>query len=254
MLPDAVYELTEAGLFLMVLATTAAVALVIHLAFQWKRLAPPALADLSPVLQTLCGTLFVLSVTFLANNVWQTEARARETVNAEARNMRLVRTYMNALTSPGHDDLARLLSAYVAATVAEWPGMEDRGGSREAEAALAALYRAAAVDLTDGDQNRLLQDRILSGLDAMALARQNRITIALDEHVSGGQWFSVAAMAVLLFIVISLCHADTPRARAIALGVMSVAISLAFYVILSHDRPFVGFQAITPDSIVSAAA
>lgn len=254
MLPDSVYSLPEPELFLLVLIVTGVVALAVHLLFLAHRFSPPPLTDLSPVLQTLCGTLLVLSVTFMANTVWQTEARAREAVNAEARSIRLIRTYMKALTTPAHDGLLRLLADYGRAVAAEWPDMEVAGGSPEAEARLAEIYDAVIKGLSEGDQNKVLQQRVLSGLDAVAQAREIRITIALNEAVSGGQWFSVGGMALLLFLVISICHARTARARAVALAVMSVAISLALYVILSHDRPFVGYLEISPDPIVEAAA
>lgn len=253
MLPDAFYELPEPALFVAIMIATGAVAAVIHLIFRSPRLAPPVLADLSPVLQTLCGTLFVLSVTFLANNVWQTEARAKETVNAEARSLRLVRTYVDELPETGRAGLEKRLADYTAAVAQEWPEMEEAGGSPAAENRLAEVFDFAIGSLADGDTGKLLQPRILAGLDAMAQARENRISVAMTDHVTGGQWFSVVGLAVLLFTVISICHAKAAKARAVALGIMTVAISLAFFVIMAHDRPFIGFQAIGPDAILAAA-
>lgn len=251
--PDFLYSWTESGMFLFILLVTGLVALAVHLLFLWRRLAPPTLADLSPVLQTLCGTLFVLSVTFLANTVWQTEGRAREQVNAEARNMRLIRTDMDALAGPAHDGLLKTLSEYASAVESEWPGMASSGGSPQAEQQLSGLYRAAMLGLADGEQNRLLQQRILAALDAMSQARQTRLTIARSEQVSSGQWFTVTSMALLLLVVIAVCHARSHRARGVALAIMTLAISISAFEILAHDRPFAGYLAISPNPILEAA-
>ncbi|MGE0241382.1 MAG: hypothetical protein AB7S59_21900, partial [Parvibaculaceae bacterium] len=48
--------------------------------------------EVSPVIQGICGTLFVLATTFLSSSVWTIEDQAYETVAIEAREVRLLRT------------------------------------------------------------------------------------------------------------------------------------------------------------------
>jgi hypothetical protein len=252
--PDIVYELPPAGIFLSVLGVTGLVALVFHRILGSPRLKGfnDRLAELSPAVMTLCGTLFVLSVTFLANSVWMTEDRARETVNAEARSLRIMEDYMAALPEPARNGVSRLIGGYGAAVAAEWPQMRHTGGSPQAEQTLKSLYGEVIRGLAEGDQNRLIQQRLLLVLDQLSAARQQRLSMAQDV-VSGGQWFLVSLLGVLLLAVIAMGHGRYKAPRAAALAAISLAVSIALYVIIAHDRPFVGRNAVTPLPILLAA-
>jgi len=254
MTPDFLFDWPPWGMFLFVLAMTGIVAVVIHQVLKTAiaKRSLTRISDLSPMLQTLCGTLFVLSVTFLANTVWTTEDRAGEIVHAEARSLRVIRTYMDAMTGPAHDAFLKLTQDYAAASAAEWETMAEQGGSPQAEAALSAIYRAVLQGFSAGDDNRLLQQRMLVELDELSSARAQRITMA-QEIVSGGQWFTVVALALLFLSVIGICHARWPASRAVALGIITLAISISLFVIVVHDRPFYGQQQVTPQPVLEAA-
>ncbi len=255
MLPDFVYELGGGSLFLLILLVTAAVAAALHLLLHTPvlRRIGATISDLAPPVPTLCVTLFALSVTFLANSVWQDEQRARETVMEEARGVRIFNTYLTALTGPSAETLSRMQASYLEAVVAEWPHMAHTGGSAAAEVELSALYRAVIAGLAEGDFNRMLQQRLLGALDNISTARQMRLNLARDS-VSAGQWTMVLMLAVLLLTVFSVIHGRTPRSRIAALGIASLAVTIALFVIISHDRPFIGHLAITPQMILDAAA
>ena len=252
--PDFVYELPPAAMFFSILGLTGLVALGLHLLFMFKAAHHVCgrLADLSPVVTTLCGTLFVLSVTFLANSVWQTEDRARETVNAEARSLRVIETYMDAMTASSRDGFARIINTYGQAVGGEWRRMADPASRADAEQQLKDVYAAVIEGFSEGDKNRLLQQRILGALDQLSIARQQRLSMAQDV-VSAGQWFLVTMLGLLLLVMIALGHGRFPFVRAIALSAIGMAISIALFVILAHDRPFVGYHAVTPQPILAAA-
>ena len=251
--PDFVYDWSEAGMFLFVLAVTAAVSMIVHLVFKLPAMmrASDSIADLSPVLQALCGTLFVLSVTFLANSVWHTEDRARESVNEEARSIQVMRTYMESMTGPSREGFGKLVKSYGEAVALEWPAMASKGSHPDAEKQLADIYRATLQGFSEGEMNRALQQRILAALDSLSRARQQRLSMSQDA-VSGGQWFTVLALALLLIVVIATCHGRFSRARAVALAAVTFAITISLFVILAHDRPFIGRLAVTPAPIAEA--
>lgn len=252
--PDFVYDWSEAGMFLFVMVVTAAVSIILHLVFKLPAMmrASDSIADLSPVLQALCGTLFVLSVTFLANSVWHTEDRARETVNEEARSIQVMKTYMESMTGPSREGFGKLVRSYGEAVAVEWPQMAANGRHPDAEKQLADIYRATLQGFSEGEMNRVLQQRILAALDSLSRARQQRLSMSQDV-VSGGQWFTVLSLALLLIVVIATCHGRFSRARAVALAAVTFAISISLFVILAHDRPFIGRLAVTPAPITQAA-
>ena len=241
-------------MFLFMFAVTGAAALVIHLLFLLAPLkqASNRITEMSPILQTLCGTLFVLAIAFLANAVWATEDRAHGIVNDEALSIHTVMTYVQSMNGPPRDDLHRLTQDYARAVETEWPQMSEEAGARPSSQQIDDLYAAIIARLSEGEQNRMLQQRLLDAVDDLALARQHRLTIA-KENVSGGQWFMVSQLGLLLLVVIAVCHGRWPVSRAVALFLITLAVSISLFVIVAHDRPFVGQNAVGPQPIMAAA-
>ena len=252
--PDFVYALPPAGMFLVILLGVGLIAVAFHILLFWQPLRRmlSGVVDLSPAVMTLCGTLFGLSVTFLANSVWLTEDRGRETVNAEARSLRVMEVYVGGLTAPAQDGFTHLIASYGQAVAAEWPSMAKAGPHPDAEQQLRDIYAAVLKGFAEGDQNRAVQQRMLAALDGLSTARQQRLTMAQDV-VSAGQWFLVSGLGFLLLAIVAIGHARAPQSRAVALSAMTAAITVALFVIVSHDRPFVGYMALTPHPILSAA-
>lgn len=251
--PDFIYELTPPLLFLVVVAAVGAVALAIQLVIRLPRVAKaaPQLAQMSTAVSTIAGAIFGLSMTFLANSVWSTEDSAHAAVNAEARAVRVMDLYMDSLTAPAYDGMAKLIENYGKAVANEWDAMSVDDYGTPAEVALRTIYGAVIKGLAEGDQNRLLQQRLLTSLDELSAARQERLSIA-ENYVSISQWTLVTGLGTVLLIVVTLSHAAFPLARRVAVTAVVMAISIMLYVILLHDRPFIGYAAVTPDPILKA--
>lgn len=210
------------------------------------------IASLSPVLQTICGTLFVFSVTFLANSVWSTQDKASLAADEEARSLRIIRTYMDAMTGPSRDGMDKLLQDYGHALVLEWNQMVEHGSLPLAEQRLGDIYNAVLHGFSDGELNRTLQSRILDSLDTMSKARQERLTIA-QETVTNEQWFTVIVLALLLLGVVAICHHHSAPARKLALTLITLAIAVPLFSVVTHDHPFEGYNAVNPHEILQAA-
>jgi hypothetical protein len=71
--------------------------------------------------------------------------------------------------------------------------------------------------------------------------------------VSGGQWLLVSGLGLLLLVMVALGHARFALPRAVAMAAMTAAITLALFVIVVHDRPFLGYSALSPQPILRAA-
>ena len=251
--PDLVYDLSPPLLFLLVLFCVAAVALLI----QWVIRIPvvakaaPQLALITPAVSTIAGAIFGLSMSFLANSVWNTEDSAHNAVNSEARAIRLMELYMDSLTAPAYDGMSKLIANYGQAVAQEWDVMSEDDYGTPAEVALRSIYGAVIKGLAEGDQNRLLQQRLLTSLDDLSAARQERLSIA-ENYVSVSQWTLVVGLGIVLLVVVTLNHITAPLARRVAVGAVVMSISIMLYVILLQDRPFIGYDAIKPDPILKA--
>jgi hypothetical protein len=252
--PDFIFALPHGGMFLVILAVVGSIALVLHVSIaRWPlKGVSQRLPELSPAIITLCGTLFGLSVTFLANSVWTTEDRARQMVNTEARDIRVIKAYMDQLTGPTRDGFTHLITAYANAVEGEWTAMTDVEARAPAERELRNIYAAVISGFSEGEQNRMIQQRLLAALDSLSIARQQRLSMAQDV-VSAGQWLLVSGLGILLLVMVALGHARFPLPRSVALAAMTAAITLAMFVIVVHDRPFVGSSALTPQPILRAA-
>ncbi|WP_421696159.1 hypothetical protein [Aestuariivirga sp.] len=251
--PDVLYELQPPLIFLIVLVSVGAVALVIQLLLRINRVAKaaPALGNMSTAVCTISGAIFGLSMTFLANAVWNTEDKAREAVNTEARAIRVMDLYMDSLTTPAYDGMSRLIIDYGRAVAGEWDHMSEDDYGSPAELALRAIYGAVIKGLAEGEQNRLLQQRLLTSLDEVSIARQQRLSIA-ENYVSLSQWTLVTVLGVVLLFVVTMSHAPFPLARRVSVGAIVLAISVMLYVILLHDRPFIGYAAQSAEPILKA--
>lgn len=251
--PDLVYDLSPPLLFLLVLACVSAVAFLIQLAIRVPAVAQaaPELEKITPAVSTIAGAIFGLSMSFLANAVWNTEDSAHNAVNSEARAIRLMELYMDSLTAPAYDGMSKLIANYGQAVAAEWDSMSEDDYGTPAEVALRTIYGAVIRGLAEGDQNRLLQQRLLTSLDDLSAARQERLSIA-ENYVSVSQWTLVVGLGIVLLVVVTLNHVTAPLARRVAVGAVVMSISIMLYVILLHDRPFIGYDAITPEPILKA--
>ena len=253
-MPDFIFDLPALGIFLTVFATVSVVAILLHLLFCLTPMAKQAgrFGEVSPAIVTVCGALFGLSVTFLANSVWNTEDKAREAVSAEARAIRVMEVYLDATQEPPHTDLYRLLATYGQGVAEEWHSMADGGPGIVAETSLRSIYASVIRDVSRSDQDRVLQQRLLVELDALSTARQQRLSIAQDV-VSFPQWVLVAGLGLLLLMAVAVNHAPFPFARRLALAGVTFAVSFMLFVIVQHDRPFRGNTALTPDAVLKAS-
>lgn len=251
--PDFIYTLPPPLVFLVVLVAVSVVALLIQSVLRFKRVARQAeeLSKITTAVCTIAGAIFGLSMTFLANSVWNTEDSAQAAVNAEARAIRVMDLYMDSLTAPAYDGISKLLADYGNAVAAEWDQMSEDDYGTPAETALRTIYRAVINGLADGDQNRLLQQRLLTALDAVSTARQERLSVA-ENFVSPSQWTLVTVLAMVLLFLVTASHAAFPLARKVSIAAIVLAISVMLYVIVLHDRPFIGYAAVTPGPILKA--
>ncbi|QIG46841.1 DUF4239 domain-containing protein [Nordella sp. HKS 07] len=204
---------------------------------------------MSPVIQGICGTLFVLATTFLSSSVWTAEDKAYEAVAVEARQVRQLRTLAHLFPEPRRSELVVLVHEYAEQSAAEWPHMTETGGSRAAEEVLNALY-GAAVSLAGSEQ--MLSDQIIQALNAVGEARERRLDIARNS-VNQDQWVVMLILALILGVAVTFVHIDDDRARAIALALVTVMVATALLLMIMHDRPFIGYEALGPEAILAAA-
>src|SRR5262245_36634130 len=112
-----------------------------------------------------------------------------------------------------------------------------------------ALYNTA-VSLAPDQQ--MLAGEFMTALKATGEARARRLDIARN-NVSADQWAVMLILALILGIAVTFVHAADAGGRAIALGLVSVMVATALLLLIAHDRPFIGAEALGPESVIAAA-
>jgi hypothetical protein len=212
------------------------------------------------VAQVAATAIVVLSITFLTIIFGELVPKRIGQMFPEtvARLVAAPMNWLSAATRPfvkllgaSTEGILRLIQDYGTAVAAEWDSMAETAG-RESDKALRNIYSAVIRGFAEGEQNRMLQQRLLVSLDSLATARQERLSIAQDS-IRASQWLLIAGLGVVLLTTVAVSHAAFTLVRRIALVIISLAISVMLFGIILHDQPFVGGGAVKPDPILKAA-
>ena len=151
------------------------------------------------------------------------------------------------------EDLIEALRVHCAAIAAstqiefvvtsEWPRLGGLLSPREAAAPLRDL-RHALHELSDGALKTDLHELYRRAMDA----RETRLRIAATRPPPA-RWAIVGVLAILTLLGVGLIHADSRRARRLALGMVAVGISCCFVMLVAYTRPYLGQFAIQPDDL-----
>ena len=249
---DSIYALPPLQMFAVVTAAVGVIAVALDTMFLLPRIrdARHTMTKMTTAVVTVSGGIFGLAMSFLANSVWTTEDHARDAVYDEARAIEVVDIYLDYATGPARDGILRIVNDYGKAVAAEWDSMGETSGA-EAEQELRNIYAAVIKGFAEGDQNRMLQQRLLMSLDSISSARQRRLSIA-QNRISPSQWILMTGLGIVVLATVAVSHAAFPMVRRIALAAISLAVALMLFVIILHDRPFVGYASVTPDPILWA--
>jgi hypothetical protein len=109
-------------------------------------------------------------------------------------------------------------------TAAESPGRDPRPAQGPLHTELSDLYKQAST------------------------ARETRLRIA-STRPPPARWGIVGVLGILTLLGVGLIHADSRRARRIALGMVAVGISCCFVILFAYTRPYIGQFAVQPEDL-----
>ncbi|WP_109477104.1 DUF4239 domain-containing protein [Paraburkholderia sp. C35] len=241
---------------LMALATfalTFLVGAVIHVVTGWLAASRHGRAyrAISPGLLSPLGVIFGLFIAFTAAQVWNDTERANIAVDTEAGALRSVVVMSAVFPEDAQKQLRALIHDYIEYTTStEWPMMGQ--GSATLKISPPALNKALQLALalpavTPGQQTA--QRQVATSLEVALEARRQRILISRSE-VNGVKWLCLIFLAACLMFAIALVHCDNRLTSAVATGLFCAALATTMLLILSHDRPFTGEIAVSPEPLM----
>ena len=187
------------------------------------------------------GLAFGLLISFIAIPVWEQHSLAEETARTEAAAYREMAESIEDASPAEAVRLHAALRDAVGFTVEEeWPQLAHLLTPRVTAAPIREL-RTTIHALPEGPLQTELHDLYKQA----STARETRLRIAATRPPPA-RWGIVGILAILTLLGVGLIHAESRRARRIALGMVSVGISCCFVVLFAYTRPYIGQFAVQP--------
>ena len=187
------------------------------------------------------GLAFGLLISFIAIPVWEQHSLAEESARTEAAAYREMAESIEDAPPADAAGLHAALRHAVAFTVdEEWPQLPHLLAPRVSAGPIREL-RAAIHALPEGAFHAELHDLYKQA----ATARETRLRIAATRPPPA-RWGIVGMLAILTLLGVGLIHAESRRARRMALGMVAVGISCCFVVLFAYTRPYLGQFAVKP--------
>ena len=187
------------------------------------------------------GLAFGLLISFIAIPVWEQHSLAEESARTEAAAYREMAESIEDASPAEATSLHAALRHAVGFTVdEEWPQLAHLLTPRVTAAPIREL-RTAIHALPDGPLQTELHDLYKQA----ATARETRLRIAATRPPPA-RWGIVGILAILTLLGVGLIHAESRRARRMALGMVAVGISCCFVVLFAYTRPYIGQFAVKP--------
>ena len=187
------------------------------------------------------GLAFGLLISFIAIPVWEQHSLAEESARSEAA---AYREMAEAIEDDGGPEAAAvqepLREAVGFIVDEEWPQLAHLLSPRVAAAPIRQL-RSSIHSLPEGALHSELHDLYRQA----STARETRLRIAATRPPPA-RWGIVGVLAILTLLGVGLIHADSRRARRLALGMVSVGISCCFVILFAYTRPYLGQFAVQP--------
>ena len=206
-------------------------------------------------LVTVTSILFALMLSFSAAGVWNDWLRAQNAVQREALALDNVLALADGLPSDRGARVKERVLAYAKSAVEyEWPAMSRQADGDDpsfvvSERILAGLTGELSREAGRADASPIAAMLLPQIFEARS-ARLSRLSISRSA-VSGAQWFALIALIVSTLVVVALIYNKHAGTQILAINVCSVAAGVAFFVILAHDRPFVGVISVSPKPLLA---
>jgi hypothetical protein len=234
----------------------AAVLLVVRLAVRLIGLDPRQPILIRDAVISSLSAIFALMVAFSASGIWNDAIQARAAVQREANAIENVTALASHYPAEVREEVHAAMLRYGRRVIEnDWPAMQHRAGVNE------SLYRRGngpIVQLIDQIAGARAQspalpfsDLLVNQLMDLRSARLQREVIA-RSGVTEAQWVALITIAIMAMFAIAIAHNHAFRLQSVAIGAYVVGVSAALFVILAHDRPFVGHSAVKPLPIQQA--
>jgi hypothetical protein len=202
------------------------------------------------------SAMFALMVAFSAAGIWSDAIQARGAVQREANAIENVVAIASSFPDEFREEVHSEILRYARRAVQrDWPAMRRRADVNEtlfdrSNSPIGALITRTSQENSSG-RSLPLSKALIDQLVDLRAARLQREMIARGG-VSLAQWWAMLLIALGAMTMIAIAHNHEIGLQITTLSVYAVGVSSAFFIILAHDRPFVGHLGVRPVPIEQA--
>ena len=210
-----------------------------------------------PIRDTLIdavSAIFALMMAFSAAGIWNDTSQASTAVQRESNALENVLALARSLPADLAEKMREAVNSYAREVVnRDWPAMASKIAIDD------PAYEASDRILVDLMNTLSVEHSRIASLPTLApllgqivearSARLARITLA-SAGVSPAQWLAMILIALGALFIVGLCHNHYFGIQVLAMSLYTFVGTAAFFVILAHDRPFVGAISVSPAPIV----
>ncbi len=253
---DWVQSLPLPGMFIVTFAATLSGALAITIAVRVALRAlgygegrPLVLKDAAV---NTTSAMFALMMAFSAAGIWQNSEHAHTAVQREANALENLYGVADGFPLELKERTRADVRAYAKQVLAgDWPAMLRR------EQFTAAIYdqsESILIVLMEAISREAAGQSLPTALPAIGQivearsARLQRITLA-TQGVTTAQWIAMILIASAALTALAMVNNHELVSQLFAVAIYTGAASAAFFVVLAHDRPFVGRISVSAEPI-----
>ena len=229
----------------------------VWIALRVLRVPPTRILFDSGTLITVLSLMFAVLVGFASAGIWNDEVQARAAVQREANAIENTVALASSYPAELREQINAEMMRYARHVLdRDWPAMQRRTDANEnlydfSNSPLVALVTRISTEAAGGTQRLPLSEALVGQILEVRSTRLQREVVA-RSGISAPQWLALTLIATSALTVIILSQNQEFRVRVRMAGIYAFAVSPAFFVIVAHDRPFVGAIGIKPIPIEQA--
>lgn len=218
------------------------------------------LSETLPIRDSIVGTctaIFGLMVAFSAAGIWNDSLSARNAVQREADAVENVFVLAAGLPDDVLTAVRDNLKKYVKSVRAtDWPAMANGARLEDPVFDVSESFLIQTIDLLSRQQQQLRANAALAPLlDQLLEVRHARLARLASSNtgITWAQWIAIMIISTTALTAIALCNSHSFRMQIAATHLFVLVVSAAYFVILAHERPFIGTIAVQPLAFESLA-
>src|SRR5262245_12110242 len=202
------------------------------------------------------SAMFALMVAFSAAGISSDAIQARGAVQREANSIENIVAIASSFPEEIREEVHSEILRYARRAVQrDWLAMRRRAEVNEtlfdrSNSPLVGLITRISEENGSG-RSLPLSKALIDQLVDLRAARLQREMIARGG-ISPAQWLATLLIALGAMTMIAVAHNHEVGLQVTTLSIYAVGIASAFFVILAHDRPFVGYLGVQPVPIEQA--